>query len=340
MKIAILTPTFVQFSGIDRVVELQAEDFIKKGNDVTVFCFKGGIETKARVVELGMPENPLLERIYRLFFFLGYFKIKKYVKKLKDYDLIISHLYPMNILGAKAKKKYKIKYVFHNHGVGIAEYSFFEYLYLKLFEFFSYRTIRNCDYVVSISEYEAKVLERDAGIKSRKIIYDRIDTRRFHKGIDGKRVRRRYGIKNEPLLLYVGRISPHKGIHLLIKSFKLIKKEFPNAKLMIVGKFTFIKYGKELKKIANKDIIFTGFVDDKELPFYYAACDVYTTASLWEGFNLTAAEANAIGKPVVAFDIAAHPETVKNGILVEPKNIKEFAGAVIRLLENRQLIKK
>src|SRR3989344_6555281 len=171
MKIAILTPTFVQFSGIDRVVELQAEDFIKRGNDVTVFCLKGNLKTKARVIELGMPKNPFLERIYRLFFFLDYFKINKHVKKLKDFDLIISHLYPMNILAAKAKKKYRVRYVFHNHGVGIGEYTFFEVIYLRLFNLFTNLTIKNCDYVVSISKYLADVLEKETRIKSRKIVY-------------------------------------------------------------------------------------------------------------------------------------------------------------------------
>lgn len=335
MKIAILTPTFSKFSGIDRVVELQAEELAEKGNEVVIFCLKGNLKTKAGVIEMGMPESPLFERLYRLFFFLDFRKINQYLNQLKDYDLIISHLYPMNILAAKAKKKYGARYVFHNHGVGIAEYSPLEVIYLRLFNYLTNRTIRNCDYVVSVSKYLADVLERETGIKSREIAYDKIDTKRFHKGISGKTVREKYNMQNEPVLLYVGRISPHKGVHLLLEAFRIVQGEFPNAKLIIVGKFTFNKYGKKLKKMADNNIIFTGFVDDKELPCYYAACDVYTTASLWEGFNLTVAEANACGKPVVAFRLAAHPETVKNGTLVEPRNIKEFADAVIRLLKTR-----
>lgn len=88
-----------------------------------------------------------------------------------------------------------------------------------------------------------------------------------------------------------------------------------------------------MKRNAEKDVIFTGFIDDKELPYYYAACDVYVTASLWEGFNLPAAEAQACGKKVVAFNLGSHPEIVKNGILVEKENIEEFAKAVIKLLK-------
>ena len=107
--------------------------------------------------------------------------------------------------------------------------------------------------------------------------------------------------------------------------------KIPNVKLLIVGKPTFNNYINNLKKIANKDVTFTGFVDDKDLPYYYAACNVYVTASLWEGFNLPAAEAQACGKPVVAFDIGPHKEIIKKGILVKNKDIKEFSEAVIKL---------
>ena len=71
MRIALLTPTFAQFSGIDRVVELDAEEYIDKGNDVTIFTFKADLKPKkAKLIELGMPKNHFLERIYRLLFFL------------------------------------------------------------------------------------------------------------------------------------------------------------------------------------------------------------------------------------------------------------------------------
>ena len=72
-----------------------------------------------------------------------------------------------------------------------------------------------------------------------------------------------------------------------------------------------------------------------QLPYYYAACDIYTTASLWEGFNLPAAEAQACGKPVVAFSICSHPEVVKKGVLVKKKDINRFSKAIINILNQR-----
>jgi len=341
MKIAILTPTFSHFSGIDRLVEIKCKEFIKKGHKVDIFTLRASIKPRnAGLYILGMPKNPFLERLYRLLMFLDIKKINKYVNILKNYDIIVSHLYPMNLLAYKAKKKNKkIKYIYHNAGIGITEtYSLLEKLYLRIFNYLTNKTIRNADKVVSISNFLRKELKKETGISS-KVEYIPIDKKRFHKGVNGKKIRKKYNIKDEPVLLYVGRISPHKGIHLLIKSFKLIQKNYPKSKLIIAGKHTFLKYTKELKKIANKNIIFAGFVPDEELPYYYAACDIYTTASLWEGFDMPIVEAYNIGKPTVAFKIGSHPEVIKRGILVKPKDTKAFADAIEKLIKKKKRFK-
>jgi len=67
------------------------------------------------------------------------------------------------------------------------------------------------------------------------------------------------------------------------------------------------------------------------LSCYYAACNVYATASLWEGFDLPLEEAKMCGRRVVAFDIGAHRERIKNindGILVPAGDVALLAKAV------------
>ena len=84
MKVAILTPTFSHFSGIDRVVEAQAEEFVKKGHEVTVFALESTIPSNGyKVVTLGMPKIPFWQRLYRLFLSLDFMKISNAVKMLK-----------------------------------------------------------------------------------------------------------------------------------------------------------------------------------------------------------------------------------------------------------------
>ena len=333
MKIAILTPTFNYHSGIDRVVQQQAEDYAKKRNKVTVIALEASIKPRNyKIIQLGMPKNSILQRLYRLFFFLDTKKMD-YYKKLRDYNIIISHFYPMNWLAYEAKKHYKTKYVYFNHGINTTGLlnSIWQRLYMALFSFFTNITLKNADEAYSVSKYLKEDLKKASNLGS-KVVYNKIDTKRFNKKIKGDKIIKKYNLKNKKVLLYVGRVAPHKGIHLLLESFKIIKKNFPTAKLIIAGKPTFNDYFNKLKRLADKEVIFTGFVDDKDLPYYYAACNVYVSASLWEGFNLPAAEAQACGKKVVAFNIGSHPEIVKNGILVEKGNVHKFAEAVIKIL--------
>jgi 1,2-diacylglycerol 3-alpha-glucosyltransferase len=205
---------------------------------------------------------------------------------------------------------------------------------MRIFRFFTNRTAKKADSAVSISNFLKKELKKETGLDS-KIVYDPIDRKRFHSGINGSKIRKKYNLGKNPVCLYVGRISPHKGIHLLIKTFNLVLRKIPNAKLLIAGKPTFDNYFKKLKKMSNDSIIFAGFVEDEELPYYYSTCDIYTTASLWEGFNMTVVEAQACGKPVVAFDLCAHPEVVKKGKLVKPRDVKAFAEAIIEVLKKK-----
>src|SRR3989338_7311516 len=276
MKIALLTPTFSKFSGIDRVLELDAEEYSKKGHDITIFALKATMQSRyAKIIEMGMPKNPLIERIYRLFFYFDSKKIKKYVDMLKDYDAAISYFYPMNWLAYKAKKKYKIRYIYYDFGIAYPWlFGFFERIYMRLFILMNNFTIKNCDEAFSISKFLKNELKKQAGIDS-KVKYCKIDEKRFHKGIKGNKIR---------------------------------------------------------KKLEKRNVIFTGFIKDDELPYYYAACDLYTTATLWEGFDLPVVEAQAIGKKVVAFDLCSHPEVVKNGILVKPNDINAFAEAITKVL--------
>lgn len=338
MKIAILTSTFSKFSGIDRVVEQQATSFVNEGNEVTVFTLSSDIDPKRyEVVTIGMPQSLLWQRIYRLLFFFDTKKINDTVKKLQGYDVIYSHQYPMNIIALKAKNKYSVKYVYYNHGIAPAKtfQTIAEKMYIRLFRIVTNWTVKRADRAISISKYLADTLRQETGVES-EVRYNTIDTQRFHKGVRGDRIRDKYNISNAPIVLYVGRISPHKGIHTLLKAFKRVSEAIPSAKLIIAGKSTFESYRAELKALAGDNVIFAGFVSDEDLPEYYAACDVYTTASSWEGYDLPIAEAHAIGRPIVAFDLCAHPEIVEKGdVLIEPDNEKQFADAIVDILKKK-----
>lgn len=321
-------------------VKQQVSELTKKGNDVMIFALEADmVPPKSVSLEImGVPKNFFLQRIYRVFFFLNFVKAIKWVPKLKNFGQIISHGYPVNWLGYLARKFYGVKHICWNHGVLPPEVfsRFLERLYIRLIKKLNNWVLKHADSVVSVSDFIRKELKKETGLDS-KVIYHKIDARRFHPGIDESAIRQKYNLGNSPTILYVGIISFNKGVHLLIEAFHLVKQKIPGAKLVIVGKPIQNRYLEKLKEMSDDSIIFAGYVSHEKLPLYYAMCDVYATCSLWESFDLPMAEAQACGKPVVAFDIGAHKEVVnKHGRLVEKGDVKQFSKYIVKILKKKQ----
>ena len=342
VKIAILSTVFWSYDGISRVVENQARELAAKGYGVAIFTLAANMSPPEGVslCVMGMPESSLAQRIYRLLFPLDLIKAIKYTPRLKGFGIIYSHQYPLSWLAYLAKKRYGARYIYYNHGIAHAG-TFsgpLERLYISLITLLANWTIKRADGGISISRYMRDELKRQTGLDS-EVVYNRIDKTRFHEGIDSSIVRRKYNLDSSPVALFVGRISPHKGVSLLIEAFRLVRQEVPQARLLIVGRHSLPSYSRKLDRMSDGSVIFTGDVPDEELPFYYAACDVYATATLWEGFNLPLAEAQACGKPVVAFNIGPHGEIInKEGILVPAGDIKKLADGLLKIIRRLSLL--
>ncbi|MCX6006506.1 MAG: glycosyltransferase family 4 protein [Chloroflexi bacterium] len=337
-RIALLAPTFSRFSGIDRVVEDQARQLVARGDTLDIFSFEADMKppSGANLRIIGMPKSLFWQRVYRLLLPLDYIKNSRIAIQLRNFDIVYSHQYPMNWLAFQAKKRFKVKYIYYDYGITPPEAfsTFAERIYMRIFNSLSILTAAKADEAISISRYLHYELKKDTGLIS-EVVYPRIDTGRFRPGIDSSAIKQKYGIANEPLVLYVGRISPHKGVHLLIQAFLEVQRQIPGIKLLIAGKHTFTDYSRRLISMSNSSIIFAGYVPDEDVPAYYAACSVYATATLWEGFDLPLAEAQACGKPVVAFNLGPHPEVVlegKTGYLSPTGDVHAMAAAIRSLL--------
>jgi len=204
---------------------------------------------------------------------------------------------------------------------------------------FEYITIRNADGAICISQFSKESLQKHFK-KEIEVIYNKIDCNRFRPGIDGSIIRDKYNIGDKPVILFVGQLIPNKGAHLLVDALNHINTVIPDAKLLLVGKTVYPRYQEILKSRIGNNVLIAGVVSEEELPYYYAACDVYATGSLWEGFNLPLVEAQACGKPVVAFNVGPHPEVLENertGYLVPPGDTIAMADAVKKLLQDNRL---
>ena len=142
-------------------------------------------------------------------------------------------------------------------------------------------------------------------------------------------------------LLYVGKISPHKAPHDLVKMLDVLRRtDDPAARLHLVGSPLGETYEPALRSFIDdlglSDVVnLTGSVSGAELEAYFRAADVFVLASDHEGFCVPLAEAMGHGVPIVAYGVTAVPETVGGAGLVLPdKSAVPFAAAVARVLRD------
>ena len=115
-------------------------------------------------------------------------------------------------------------------------------------------------------------------------------------------IKEKYGIKEQFIVTFLGRIAKEKSIDVLIDAMKEIVKENDNILCLIVGGGPYLDELKELVKDdqIEKYIIFTGPKLSQEVPSYYHLSNVFVSASVTETQGLTYIEAMASGIPAVA----------------------------------------
>jgi len=145
-------------------------------------------------------------------------------------------------------------------------------------------------------------------------------------------------------LLFVGKISPHKAPHDLVKMLAVYRRLYDSqARLHLVGSPLGERYGPALAAFVDElglagAVSVTGSVSAAELEAYYQAADVFVCASDHEGFCVPLVEAMGHKVPVVAYGVTAVPETVGDaGLVLEDKEPLRFAAAVARVVADDKL---
>ena len=161
------------------------------------------------------------------------------------------------------------------------------------------------------------------------------------KGRNSCCLHRKFNIPDKVVLIgVIARLEPHKGHRFLIQAMSRVISEVPNARLVVVGEGS---YEKELKKTVRdcqmeNYVMFTGF--QKDIPSVLAGLSSVVLPSLYESTNLSLIEAMLMEKPVVASAIPSHRAMIEdgaNGFLVPPGNAEALAGAMTKVLTDRQL---
>jgi len=150
------------------------------------------------------------------------------------------------------------------------------------------------------------------------------------KQIDYNTVGRKY-------VAFVGRISPEKGILLLLEA----AKKLPHIPFQLAGG---MRNGYAAELDIPENVILKGMLDSKELSDFYQKARFFVSSSIcYEGFPMVFPEAMAHKLPIIAPNMAGYPEIAedrKNGLLFEPNNVDSLTAVIEKLWQNQELSKK
>lgn len=203
------------------------------------------------------------------------------------------------------------------------------------------------DQIVAVSENLKNDISKYEKINPEKIkvVINGIDEEKFKKKVDKEKKMKEIGILNSssPILGFVGRLSPEKGITYLIKAMKPLIKEFPNILLLIAGEGYLLK---DLRKESSEldtehNIRFLGPRSD--IHEILGILDIFVLPSLREGLPLVLLEAAAAALPIVVSDVGGVRQVVNdgiNGLIVEPQDVNGLYSAIRQLAINNKMRKE
>jgi glycosyltransferase involved in cell wall biosynthesis len=234
------------------------------------------------------------------------------------------------------------------------------------------RRVKKADLILGCSQYITDNIRKTFPMLAERChtLYNGVDLAKFERSKDKKEKKLHHNS-----LLYVSKVTPEKGLHVLIEALERIVKRDTSIHLDVIGSFTpwpqsFIIWMSEDRKVQQlarfynkkngnsylsqirskidssnipKNITFHGKIPHEDIIKYYQAADLFVLPSFCEAFGMGFVEAMAAQVPVVGTKVGGIPEILENGkagVLVESGNSKELANAIIELLGNESLRQK
>jgi len=193
--------------------------------------------------------------------------------------------------------------------------------------------------IVAISQWSAKQAA-DSGAPSAKllVVHEGVELPQVPTSETRRAARTRWNIpENAPLLGCVGVLSPDKGQEWLIRALALLRREFPNCKLLLAGDGPSRAKLEEItaELHVTDAVLFAGFVNNVES--VYSALDIFLLPSFFEALSNALMSAMAYGLPSIAFNWGGPAEIIENaksGLLVEPANENVLCDAIAKILRD------
>lgn len=201
--------------------------------------------------------------------------------------------------------------------------------------------IKHTHKYVAVSEYTKEDINRFLGIPKEKIdvVYCACDDAisRVDDVNELKSVKEKYNLPDK-YFLFIGNLNPRKNLIRLYEAYKALKDKLNiTHKLVIAG-----EYGWKYKKILNmlksdSDIVFTGYIEEKDKSALYTMADIFVFPSLYEGFGIPILEAQKCGVPVITSNVSAMPEISGVGaVLINPYDVNDIKNAIEKIIIDKE----
>jgi glycosyltransferase involved in cell wall biosynthesis len=332
-------------SGITVYAKRLGEALIKKGADVKVITsqYNDGLKLKEKQKKIEVLRVPVLFSVNKGPVMPGW-PVKVW-KELKQVDAVLVHLPQFEgfITSILAKFRGRLLIAVYHCEVTLPK-GFFNSLVERALDFSQLTTCTLADRIVVYTDDYAK----HSRIASRFLdktaqIYPpiRVESGKL-KVKNYRKEKPRRGIK----IGFAGRIAAEKGLEILIAAIEQLDVQDGDVKLIIagpepVGEDAYVKKIKNLVKKINRDVVFLGNLEQKELVKFYKNIDVLVLPSInsTEAFGLVQVEAMLCGTPVIAVDLPGVRVPIQKtgmGEIVKPKDSKTLAKAILKILQNRK----
>jgi glycosyltransferase involved in cell wall biosynthesis len=354
LKILQVVPYFYPawaYGGIPRVASELSRELVRKGHDVTVYttdvldrdsrCAQDGKEASfdgAKVFYFKNLSNRLAYD-YQLFLPIG---LKGFVQKtVSDFDIIHlhGHRHLLNNIVHRYALKFRKPYVLSAHGTVLRIER--RFLAKAIFDrLFATRILRDGAHFVAVSGNEVKQYEQ-MGVERERVtvIYNGIDLDGFKKLPENGTFRKRYNLTGKRVVLYLGKITPRKGLDFLVRAFSMLKRD--DCVLVVAGNDMGFK--KRVLEIVEElalggRVIFTGLLVGEEKLAAYRDSDVVVYPAVYEIFGLVPFEAMMCGAPVVVTDDCGCGEIIGRediGYTVKYGDVQGLSDRIDEVLNSR-----
>lgn len=218
------------------------------------------------------------------------------------------------------------------------------HIFDRWFENAGVKAFHRANHIITDSEFLKRFLVEDLKLPAEHITvtYLAVDHDTFQVKPITDEFLSRHGLNNQThrYLVYTGSEQPRKNFLTLVKAFGVIHQEFPNVRLLKIGKPEYeterAKAIQRIEELGIQDAVqFIGYVSEEDLVAFYNLAHIFVFPSRFEGFGLPPLEAMACGAPVISSAATSLEEVVGDGALIfDPTDVQQLVDAIRTLLTN------